>query len=63
VDVQSAARRWAEAWQRAWPARQSAEIAAVYHEAASYRSSPLRAAADWGEAGHFGGSKGASFDD
>ena len=33
--------------QRAWPAKQSAEIAALYHEAASYRSSPLRG----GEAG------------
>jgi len=42
VDVHSAARRWAETWQRAWPARQSAEIAALYHEAASYRSSPFR---------------------
>jgi SnoaL-like domain len=47
VDVQSAARRWAETWQRAWPAKQSAEIAALYNESASYRSSPLRG----GEAG------------
>jgi len=44
VDVQSAARRWAETWERAWPAKQSAEIAALYHEAASYRSSPFREA-------------------
>jgi hypothetical protein len=42
VDVQSAARRWAETWQRAWPAKQAAEIAALYHEAARYRSSPFR---------------------
>jgi hypothetical protein len=48
VDVQSAARRWAETWQRAWPAKQSAEIAALYHEAASYRSSPLREAVSGG---------------
>ena len=44
VDVQSAARRWAETWERAWPAKQSADIAALYHEAASYRSSPFREA-------------------
>lgn len=44
MDVQSAARRWAETWERAWPAKQSAEIAALYHEAASYRSSPFREA-------------------
>ena len=44
MDVHAAARRWAETWQRAWPAKQSAEIAALYHEAASYRSSPLREA-------------------
>jgi SnoaL-like domain len=42
VNVESAARRWAETWQRAWPAKQSAQIAALYHEAASYRSSPFR---------------------
>jgi SnoaL-like domain len=44
VDVQSAARRWAETWERAWPTKQSAEIAALYHEAATYRSSPFREA-------------------
>jgi SnoaL-like domain len=41
VDVQSAARRWADTWQRAWPAKQSKQIAALYREAASYRSSPF----------------------
>jgi len=41
VDVQSAARRWAVTWQRAWPMKQSEPIAALYHEAASYRSSPF----------------------
>lgn len=44
VDVQSAARRWAETWERAWPAKQSAEIAALYHETGTYRSSPFREA-------------------
>ena len=48
MDVHAAARRWAETWQRAWPAKQSAEIAALYHEAASYRSSPLREAVSGG---------------
>jgi SnoaL-like domain len=44
VDVQSGARRWAETWQRAWPAKQSAQIAALYQETANYRSSPFREA-------------------
>lgn len=42
MDVQSAARRWADTWQRAWPAKQSEQIAGLYNEAASYRSSPFR---------------------
>jgi hypothetical protein len=41
VDVQSAARRWADTWQRAWPAKQSEQIAALYRPTASYRSSPF----------------------
>jgi SnoaL-like domain len=41
VDVQAAAQRWAATWQRAWPAKQSADIAALYDPAASYRSSPF----------------------
>jgi SnoaL-like domain len=52
VDVESAARRWAETWQRAWPAKQPAEIAALYHEAASYRSSPFREAEKGGALGY-----------
>lgn len=42
MDVQSAARRWADTWQRAWPAKQAEQIAGLYNEAASYRSSPFR---------------------
>jgi hypothetical protein len=42
VDVQAAAQRWTATWQRAWPAKQSAQIAALYDPAASYRSSPFR---------------------
>ena len=33
MDVQSAARRWAVTWQRAWPMKQSEPFAALYHEA------------------------------
>lgn len=41
MDVEAAARRWAETWQRAWPAKQAGEIAALYDETASYRSNPF----------------------
>jgi hypothetical protein len=40
MDVEAAARRWAETWQHAWPAKQAADIAALYDPTASYRSSP-----------------------
>jgi hypothetical protein len=39
MDVEAAARQWAETWQRAWPAKQAADIAALYDATASYRSS------------------------
>jgi hypothetical protein len=52
MNVASAARRWAGTWQRAWPAKQAAEIAALYHEAASYRSSPFREAEAGGALGY-----------
>ncbi len=42
MDVQEAARRWAETWARAWPAKDAADIAALYAEDAIYRSHPLR---------------------
>jgi hypothetical protein len=41
MDIAALARRWAETWQRAWPAKQAAEIAALYRDTASYRASPF----------------------
>ena len=41
MEVLAAAQGWADTWQRAWPAKQSQLIAALYHEAASYRSTPF----------------------
>jgi SnoaL-like domain len=41
MDVAAVARRWAETWQHAWPAKQVAEIAELYRDSASYRSSPF----------------------
>jgi hypothetical protein len=41
MDVAAVARHWAETWQRAWPAKQAADIAALYNDTASYRSSPF----------------------
>ena len=42
MDVEDAARRWAGTWQRAWPAKDAAAIAALYAEGATYRSHPMR---------------------
>ena len=41
MDVAAVTRHWAETWQRAWPAKQAADIAALYNDTASYRSSPF----------------------
>ncbi len=41
MDVSAVARHWAETWQSAWPAKQAADIAALYDHTASYRSSPF----------------------
>ncbi len=41
MDVGAVTRHWAETWQRAWPAKQAADIAALYNDTASYRSSPF----------------------
>lgn len=35
---EDAARRWAETWERAWPAKDADAIAALYAESTSYRS-------------------------
>jgi hypothetical protein len=42
VDVEAAARAWADAWQRAWRALDPAPLAAVYAEEAVHRSHPFR---------------------
>jgi hypothetical protein len=42
VDTAAAARRWADVWQRAWPARDADAIVALYAESASYRALAFR---------------------
>jgi nuclear transport factor 2 (NTF2) superfamily protein len=42
VDADSAARRWAATWERAWPARDADSIVALYAADAAYRSVAFR---------------------
>jgi len=42
VDPETAARRWADTWCRAWPQRDAESIAALYAGAAVYRSPAFR---------------------
>jgi hypothetical protein len=42
MDAQTAARRWAETWTRAWPAGDTDAIAALYADDASYRALAFR---------------------
>ena len=42
VDTMGAARRWAETWERAWPAKDAESIASLYAPSATYRAHPLR---------------------
>jgi ketosteroid isomerase-like protein len=42
MDVQAAARRWAETWERAWRARDVEPIAALYADDALYRGLAFR---------------------
>ncbi len=42
VNTQEAARRWAEVWTRAWPARDVQSIAALYADNTRYLSYPFR---------------------
>ena len=42
MNAQEAARRWAEVWTRAWPARDAESIAALYADNARYLSYPFR---------------------
>ena len=42
MDVETAARRWADTWSRAWPLRDAEAITALYADAVVYRSSAFR---------------------
>ena len=42
MDADTAARRWAETWSRAWPQRDIEAIAALYADTAVYRSPAFR---------------------
>jgi hypothetical protein len=42
MDVQAAARRWAEVWASAWPARDADAIEALYADDAVYRALAFR---------------------
>lgn len=42
MDVETAARRWVEAWTRAWPTGDTDEIAALYAADATYRALAFR---------------------
>ena len=44
MDAETAARRWAEVWTSAWPARNADAIAALYSNDASYRALAFREA-------------------
>jgi ketosteroid isomerase-like protein len=43
MDTEKAARRWAEVWSVAWPARDTAAIAELYADDAVYRALAFRA--------------------
>jgi ketosteroid isomerase-like protein len=42
VDVEAAARRWAETWRAAWPVQDEDAVVALYAEDAVYLSQPFR---------------------
>lgn len=42
MDIEEAARRWAETWTRAWPAKDVEAISALYAEEAVYRALAFR---------------------
>jgi hypothetical protein len=42
VDTEAAARRWAEVWRRAWPARDADAIVALYADPVAYRALAFR---------------------
>jgi len=42
VDIEAAARRWAEVWSRAWPRKDAESIVALYSDQAVYRALAFR---------------------
>lgn len=42
MDAKSAAQAWIDGWSRAWPAKDSDAVAALYADDAVYRSHPFR---------------------
>jgi hypothetical protein len=42
MDAETAARRWADTWSRAWPQRDVEAIAALYADTAAYRAPAFR---------------------
>lgn len=52
MDTTAAAARWAQTWERAWPAGDVAAITALYAADATYRSSPFREPEDGGALGY-----------
>jgi hypothetical protein len=44
MEIEAAARRWAETWARAWPAKDVESIVSLYTDTALYRSHPFREA-------------------
>jgi ketosteroid isomerase-like protein len=42
VEIEEAARRWADEWAGAWPAADADAVAALYAEDAAFRSQPFR---------------------
>ena len=54
MDVREAASRWAQTWERAWPAKDKEAIAQLYAEGAIYRSHPMRDPEPGGALGYAG---------
>ena len=54
MDALAVAQRWARTWERAWPARATDDIIALYADGASYRASALRGPEPGGAAAYLG---------
>ena len=42
MDTREAAQRWAQVWERGWPAQDEAAISALYADGASWQQHPFR---------------------